>query len=45
MVYQDRIETNSLPLFAQPGTSERFSTISGIILEVHIVAEHKQEYS
>jgi len=42
MFYQDRIETNSFQLFAQPEISEWFSIISGIIFEVNIVAEQKQ---
>jgi len=41
MVYQYRIETNLLQLFAHLGTSEWFSTIS-VIFEVNIVAEQKQ---
>jgi len=32
MVYQDRIETNLLQLFAQQGNSEWFSIISVVIL-------------
>jgi len=44
MVYQDRIETNLFQLFAQLVTSERFSIISGIIFDVNIVAEQKQEF-
>jgi len=33
MVYQDRIDTNLLQLFAHPETTEWFSIISGIIFE------------
>ena len=40
-VYQDRIATNSLQLFAHPEISEWFYTIPGIF-EVNIVAEQKQ---
>jgi len=42
MVYQVPIETNLLQLFARPETSDWFSTFSGIIFEVNIVAEQKQ---
>jgi len=42
MVYQDRIETYLLQLFAHPEISERFSIISVVIFEVKIVAEQKQ---
>ena len=42
MVYQDRLETYLLQLFAHPATSEQCSTISVIIFEVKIVAEQKQ---
>jgi len=38
MVYQDRIETNSLQLFTQQENSEWLSIISPIIFEVNIVA-------
>ena len=41
MVYQGRIETNSLQLFAHLETSEWFSIISGIIFEINIVSEQK----
>ena len=39
MVYQARIETNFLQLFAHPENSEGFSIISLIIFEVNIVAK------
>jgi len=42
MVYQNRIETNLLQLFAHLETSEWFAIISGIIFEVNIVVEQKQ---
>jgi len=42
MVYQLPIETNLLQLFARPETSDWFSTFSGSIFEVNIVAEQKQ---
>jgi len=41
MVYQDRIETNLLQLFAQQENSEWFSIISATIFEANIVAEQK----
>jgi len=41
MAYQDRIQANLLQLFVHPGTSEWFSTISGIIFEVNMIAEQK----
>jgi len=41
-VYQDRIETNLLLLFAQPYNSEWFSITFAIIFEVIVVAAHKQ---
>jgi len=44
MVYQDRLKTNLLLLFAHPEKSEWFSLISVIIFEVNIVAEQKQAY-
>jgi len=44
MVYQDRLEANSLQLFAHPENSEWFSIISVINFEVNIVAEQKQAY-
>jgi len=44
MVYQDRLETNLLQLFAQQENSEWFSIISAIVFEVNIVAERKQKY-
>jgi len=40
MIYQDHIEANLLQLFARTKTSEWFSTISVIRLEVNIVAKH-----
>jgi len=42
MVYQDRFGNNLLQLFAHPETSEWFSIISVISLDVNIVAEQKQ---
>ena len=42
MVYQDRIETNLLQLFAHLETSDWFSIISGIISEANILDEQKQ---
>jgi len=42
MVYQVRIETNLLQLFAHPGTSDWFSIFSCTIFGVNIVAEQKQ---
>jgi len=42
MVYQDRLETNLLQLFAHPETSERFSVISDTAFEVNIAAGQKQ---
>jgi len=42
MVYQDRLETNSLQLFGHPENSECFSIISIIIFEINIVDEQKQ---
>jgi len=42
MVYQCRIETILLQLFAHPDNSEGFSTISDNIFEVSIVAKQKQ---
>jgi len=39
MVYQARIETNFLQLFAHPENSEGFSIISLIIFEANIVAK------
>jgi len=44
MVYQDRLETNLLQLFAQQENSEWFSIISVIVFEVNIFAEQKQKY-
>jgi len=42
MFYQDRlVETNLLQLFAHPENSERFSIISVIMFEVHIIDEQK----
>jgi len=41
MVYQDRLETNLMQLFAHSQDSEWFSTISVIIFVVNIVAEQK----
>jgi len=40
MIYQDRLETNSLQLFARTQNSEWFSIIYIIIFEANIVAEH-----
>jgi len=40
MIYQDRLETNLLQLFAHTQSSEWFSIISAINFEVNIVAEH-----
>jgi len=40
MVYQDRLETNLLQLFAPTQSSEWFSTISVISFEVNIVSKH-----
>ena len=42
IVYQNRIETNLLQLFAHPENSDGFSIISVAILEVNIVVEQKQ---
>jgi len=42
IVYQDRIETDLLKLFAHPENSGWFSVISVIMFEVNIVAEQKQ---
>jgi len=42
VVYQDRIETQSLQLSEYPENSEWFSIISVIIFEVNIVDEQKQ---
>jgi len=42
MVYQDRLKTNLLQLFAQPENSECFFIISAIIFEINIVAAEKQ---
>jgi len=42
MIYQDRLATNLLYLFAHPENSEWFSIISAIIFEVDIVAAQKQ---
>jgi len=44
MVYQDRVETNLLQLFAQQENSEWFSVISINIFEINIVAEQKQTH-
>jgi len=44
MVYQDRIETNLLQLFAQQENSEWFSIISISVYEINIVAEQKHKY-
>jgi len=45
MVYQDRLETYLLQLFAHPETTERFYinyNLSVITIEVNIVAKQKQ---
>ena len=42
MVYQDRIETNLLQLYAYPENSEWFSIIFVIVFEVNIAAEQEQ---
>jgi len=42
MVYQDRLETNLLQLFAHPENSEWFSAIYVIVFEVNIATEQKQ---
>jgi len=42
MVYQYRLETYSLQLFAHPDTSEWFYIISVMNFEVNNVAEQKQ---
>jgi len=44
MVYQHRIQTNLLQLFAHPDNPEWFSEISVITFETNIVAEQKQTY-
>jgi len=44
-VYQYRIETNSLQLFAHPKNSEGFSINSVTIFEFSIVAKQKQAYN
>jgi len=41
MVYQDRLETHFLQLFAHPDTSEWFSIISVTNFEVNNIAEQK----
>jgi len=41
MVYQDRLETNLLQLFADPKNTKRFSRFS-VVCEGSIVAEQKQ---
>jgi len=40
MIYQNRLETNLLQIFAHTQSSEWFSTISVISFGVNIVAEH-----
>ena len=45
MAYQDRLEVNSLQLFAHPGNWKCFSIIFDIIFAVDIVDENKQTYS
>jgi len=40
MIYQDRLETNLLQLFAPTCSSEWFSIISVICFEASIVSEH-----
>jgi len=42
MVYQHRIETSLLQLFAHPENSEGFSVISVIIFQVNIVVKQKE---
>jgi len=42
MVYQGRIETDLLQLFAHLETPEWFSIISGTVFEVNIVVEQTQ---
>jgi len=44
IVYQDRLETNLLQVFAYPENSEWFSIIFVIIFEVNIVHEQKQTH-
>jgi len=44
MVYQIRLETNLLQLFAHPENSGWFSIISVIIFEVNVAAEQKQAH-
>jgi len=44
ILYQDRIETNLLQLFAQQENSKWFSIISAVVFEANIVAEWKQKY-
>jgi len=43
-VYQDRLETYLLQLFAHSENSILFSIISVIVFEVNIVAEQKEAY-
>jgi len=43
MLYQDRLETNLLQLFAQPENSQWFSIFCVIICEGSTVAEQKHE--
>jgi len=42
MVYQDRLETNLLQLFAHPEISEWLSTLSVIIFQANTVDVQKQ---
>jgi len=42
VVYEDRLETNLLQLFAQPKFSEWFAIISAIVFEANVVAAQKQ---
>jgi len=44
VVYQDRIDTNLLQLFAHPEDSKWFSIIYVVTFEVNVVAEQKQAY-
>ena len=44
VLYQNRLETNLLQLFAHPKNSEWYSIIYVIIFEVNIVAEQKRAY-
>jgi len=44
MVYKDRLETNSLQLFAHPQYSEWFSITSAIIFEVNVGKHNWQRF-